>query len=287
MYTTSMFQSIKNALAKDDTGGSSYKDIMKLEVGKTYTVRLLPNSKSPENTFFHYFLNGWQSFATGQFVSAVSLQSFNERDPIQEERYRILRLGTDAEKKKAEKVNRSEKWMVNAYVIDDPTNPANNGSVKIIRYGRQLAKIIDEAIDGEDASEFGPRIFDLSKEGVNLKIKVEKQGEYPSYVSSRFTSPQDLGLTESKQRELYDSVHDLKKIVGIKTADELRELWNEHFLCTCTTSSALAPVAQELDPVLSEPATVTKTTTASVKSEDGGNDILDDETVKELLKGLE
>ena len=287
MYTTSMFQSIKNALAKDDTGGSSYKDIMKLEVGKTYTVRLLPNSKSPENTFFHYFLNGWQSFATGQFVSAVSLQSFNERDPIQEERYRILRLGTDAEKKKAEKINRSEKWMVNAYVIDDPTNPTNNGSVKIIRYGRQLAKIIDEAIDGEDASEFGPRIFDLSKEGVNLKIKVEKQGEYPSYVSSRFTSPQDLGLTESKQRELYDSVHDLKKIVGIKTADELRELWNEHFLCQGTTSSALAPVVQESDPVLSEPTTVTKTTTASVKSEDSSDDILDDETVKELLKGLE
>jgi hypothetical protein len=287
MYTTSMFQSIKNALAKDDTGGSSYKDIMKLEVGKTYTVRLLPNSKSPENTFFHYFLNGWQSFATGQFVSAVSLQSFNERDPIQEERYRILRLGTDTEKKKAEKINRSEKWMVNAYVIDDPTNPANNGSVKIIRYGRQLAKIIDEAIDGEDASEFGPRIFDLSKEGVNLKIKVEKQGEYPSYVSSRFTSPQDLGLTESKQRELYDSIHDLKKIVGIKTADELRELWNEHFLCQGTTSSALAPVALESDPVLSEPTIVTKTTTASVKSEDGGDDILDDETVKELLKGLE
>lgn len=286
MYTTSMFQSIKNALAKDDTGGSSYKDIMKLEVGKTYTVRLLPNSKSPENTFFHYFLNGWQSFATGQFVSAVSLQSFNERDPIQEERYRILRLGTDAEKKKAEKINRSEKWMVNAYVIDDPTNPTNNGSVKIIRYGRQLAKIIDEAIDGEDASEFGPRIFDLSKEGVNLKIKVEKQGEYPSYVSSRFTTPQDLGLTESKQRELYDSIHDLKKIVGIKTADELRELWNEHFLCQGTTSSALAPITQEPDPVLSEPTTVTKTTTASVKS-DANDDILDDDTVKELLKGLE
>jgi hypothetical protein len=219
-------------------------------------------------------------------VSAVSLQSFNERDPIQEERYRILRLGTDAEKKKAEKINRSEKWMVNAYVIDDPTNPTNNGSVKIIRYGRQLAKIIDEAIDGEDASEFGPRIFDLSKEGVNLKIKVEKQGEYPSYVSSRFTTPQDLGLTESKQRELYDSIHDLKKIVGIKTADELRELWNEHFLCQGTTSSALAPITQEPDPVLSEPTTVTKTTTASVKS-DANDDILDDDTVKELLKGLE
>jgi hypothetical protein len=95
MYTASMFQSIKNALAKEDTGGSSYKDILKLEVGKTYTVRLLPNTKTPADTFFHYYLNGWQSFATGQFVSAVSLQSFGERDPIQEERYRILRLGTD------------------------------------------------------------------------------------------------------------------------------------------------------------------------------------------------
>lgn len=284
MYTASMFQSIKNALAKEDTGGSSYKDILKLEVGKTYTVRLLPNTKSPADTFFHYYLNGWQSFATGQFVSAVSLQSFGERDPIQEERYRILRLGTDVEKKKAEKVNRSEKWMVNAYIIDDPTNPENNGTVKILRYGRQLAKIIDEAMDGEDAAEFGPRIFDLSKGGCNLKVKVEKQGEYPSYVSSRFTSPVDLGLSEAKINELYNSVHDLKKIAGVKTADELRELWEEHFLCKSSVSSAAAPVEAVQATVLAEPTTVTKSSAPASSDDD---DILDDATVQELLKGLD
>lgn len=291
MFTSSMFQSIKNALAKDESqSNTSYREIMKLEPGKTYTVRLLPNINNPAKTFFHYFTQGWTSFATGQYVQAVSLQSFGERDPISEERYRVLRLGTDEEKKKAETVTRSEKWLVNAYVIDDPTNPENNGSIKMVRYGRQLAKVIDQAINGEDADEFGARIFDLSKNGCNLKIKVEKQGDYPTYVSSRFTSPNDLGLSESKINELYTKVHDLERAVTVRSYDELVEMWAEHFTCrgavaavsgssvknagTTTAVKVVAPVAASVPEL--------------VNSSNSSDDVdLDDETVQELLKGLE
>jgi len=289
MFTSSMFQSIKNALAKDDTNsGSSYRDILKLETNKTYTVRLLPNVANPAKTFFHYFEHGWTSFATGQYVRALSLQTFGDRDPINEERYKALRLGTEEDKKKAEAVTRGEKWLVNVYVIDDPTNPDNNGTVKMVRYGRQLAKIIDQAVNGEDADEFGPRIFDLSKDGCNLKIKVEKQGEFPSYVSSRFTSPTDIGLSESKIKEIYGKVHDLERVTPAKTHDELVEMWNEHFLC----KSALAAVAV-VTPVAAAQAVVvvqaaaTEPTAFVTPSFDDDVDPLDDDTVAELLKGLE
>lgn len=291
MFTNTMFQSIKAALAKDESNSSAvYKEVMKLEPGKTYTVRLLPNVADPVKTFFHFYTNGWTSFATGQYVQTLSLQTFNERDPISEERYKLARLGTDAEKAKAETIVRSEKWLVNAYVIDDPTTPSNNGQVKIIRYGRQLQKIIDQAINGEDADEFGARVFDLSKDGVSLKIKVERQGEYPTYVSSRFTSPNDIGLSESAINAIYGKVHELEKVVSAKSHNELVEMLNEHFHCKAVTSAvpaatvAAVPIAVATVAANAAPSLVEDTYTSSSDTDD---DILDDATVMDLLKGLE
>ena len=286
MFTNTMFQSIKAALSKDESSsGAVYKEIMRLETGKTYTVRLLPNTTVPEKTFFHFFTHGWTSFATGQYVQALSLQTFEERDPIAEERYKLIRLGNETEKSKAETIIRSEKWLVNAYVIDDPTTPSNNGQVKILRYGRQLQKIIDQAINGEDADEYGMRVFDLSKNGVNLKIKVEKQGEYPTYVSSRFTSPADLNLSEAAANAIYGKTHDIEKAVTAKSYNELVEMLNEHFHCKTAAPSRSNHVQEE--PVVSR--VVQETVSEPVHDTTPINtvDELDDETVRELLKGLE
>lgn len=282
-----MFQSIKAALSKDDSSsGAVYKEIMRLETGKTYTVRLLPIIANADKTFFHFYTHGWTSFATGQYVQALSLQTFEERDPIAEERYKLIRLGNDADKKKAETIIRSEKWFVNAYVIDDPTTPSNNGQVKILRYGRQLQKIIDQAINGEDADEFGMRVFDLSKNGVNLKVKVEKQGEYPTYVSSRFTSPADLNLSEAAANAIYGKVHDLEKAVTAKSYNELVEMLNEHFHCK-TTTTAQPPVERSASAVTEGVAAQKSVLDDPVDPPVNMVDDLDDETVRELLKGLE
>lgn len=231
MFNSTMFQSIKAALSKDSektTGSGLYNEIIKTSVGNTYTVRLLPDSKSPADTFLHYYVHGWNSFATGEYVQAISPQTFGERDPISEERFRAKRTGTDEEKSKMEAVRRSEKWLVNVYIIDDPTNPENNGKVKILRYGKQLQKIILEAIEGEDAEEYGMRVFDLGPEGVTFKIKVEQQGDYPSYVSSRFTAAGKLKLSEDEQRKIYDSTYTLKDVFTVKPFDELKQMIDEH-----------------------------------------------------------
>jgi len=222
-FNTSMFQSIKDALASSDSKGSAtFNEIMPTKVGNTYTVRLLPYAKDPSKTFFHYYNHGWNSFATGQYVQTLSPQTFGERDPIAEERFKVLRTGSEEEKEKMQAIRRLEKWLVNVYVIDDPANPDNNGKVKILRYGKQLQKIITEAIEGEDAEEFGPRIFDLGSEGVNFKIKVEQQGDFPTYVSSRFTTAGKIDISDDKQKEIYESAFDLTDVFTQKSYDELK-----------------------------------------------------------------
>ena len=282
-FNSSMFDSIKGALSKQEEQ-SSYANILSMKAGNTYTVRLLPNVEAPEKSFFHYYTVGWESFSTGQYVQSVSPQTFGERDPILEARYRIYKHGTDDEKEKIKAVRRAEKWLVNAYVVDDTENPDNNGEVKIIRYGKQLDKIIRRAIDGEDSDEFGARIFDLGSNGVNFKIEVESQGEYPTYVSSRFTgSKSDLGLSESKIEEIYKSTHKLEEVFQVKSYEELEKMFQEHYLVNeassdnYTSHETHEPVQQQ---VVTPAANVTPNT-SSMSVDD------DDSIVAELLAGID
>ena len=251
-FNSSMFESIKDALNKQKNTKSATKDILTLEKDKTYLVRLLPNVTDPENTLLHYYTFGWNSFSTGSYVQAVSPTSWGERDPIAEERIRAYRTGTDAEKEKIKNVKRAEKWLANVYVINDPTNPDNNGKTKLIRFGKQLHNIIDNAINGEDADEFGIKVFDLSPSGVNLKIKVDDQGGYANYTASRFTAPTDLKLSADQIDKIYESTVDLKSVLTVKSYDELKKMLDEHYFANknsnaTTESFASAPAAHNYE----------------------------------------
>mgnify|MGYP002507699961 CR=1 FL=1 len=288
-FTNAMFESIKGALTKNNTEGSAnskFKDILRTEAGNTYTVRLLPNVKNPGKTFFHSYNYGWNSFSTGQLVTVVSPTTWNQRDPIAEYRYKTLKTGTEKEKEKALALKRRENWLVNVYVINDPVNSENNGKVKILRFGRQLHKIIMDAIEGEDSAELGARIFDLSPKGCSFKIKVEKQGDYPTYVSSKFALPKEIeNLDESSYKAIYESAFDLEKYVTAKSYEEVQDLLAKHYHCSedveedsdvaeSVVKEAVAAVVKA--PVVKAKAAPTKPTT----------DTDADETLSELLKDL-
>ena len=283
-FNMSMFESIKGALASsNEAGRSKFSEIMQTKPGNTYTVRLLPDGKSPADTFFHYYNMGWNSFATGQYVQALSPQTFGERCPINEERFRLSRTGNDTQKEKASALRRTEKWLVNVYVVDDPSNPDNNGKVKMLRYGKQLHKIITEAIEGEDAEEFGARIFDLGEDGVNFKIKCEQQGDYPTYVSSRFTSAGKLNLSEDQQKDIYGATHTLKETFPAKSTDELTQMLNEHFHCKADEPVVESPAAGDTPP-WSAPAAAAAPVAAEPKPAPAETSVEDD--IDELLADL-
>jgi hypothetical protein len=279
-----MFDSIKSALTKNTEGSNNkFKDYLKTEVGNTYTVRLLPNVKDPNKTFLHYYSYAWNSFADGKLINVISPTTWGQRDPIAEEGYRIRRNGTEEEKDKARALNRKESWLINVYVENDPVRPENNGTIKVLRFGRQLNKIIMDAIEGDDAADFGPRIFDLSPNGCSFRIKVEKQGDFPTYVSSKFALPKAVtGLDADLYDEIYNNIFDLESYLTVKSYDELKEILNAHYFCTSDTED-----------VNEAPATVSKITTTPkpavtpVVEKKAPTASLDDDSIADLLKGLE
>jgi len=282
-YTSSMFDQIKNALNKDQNqNAGKYREIIKLAPGNTYTVRLIPNCEDPSKTFFHYYTTGWESFSTGRYLSNISPNTWGEKDPILDARMALSKHGTDEEKEKSKKIIRTERWLANVFVVNDPTTPDNNGKIKLLRYGKQLHKIIMDAIEGDDSDEYGAKIFDLSEEGCNLKIKCERQGDYPTYVSSRFAAPSKLTGTDDPN-SLYTEIHDLETIFPAKSYEELKEVLNEHFYCNkanngdddWTPETKPEPETKPGNPV-------------SKQADEVVNDVdpLDDTKVKELLDGL-
>ena len=294
-YNQEMFAKISASLSSgSNKQQSSFANILRLKVGNTYTVRLLPNVKEPGKTIFHYYSHGWNSLATGQFVNAISPSTWGERDPIDETKFRLQKGGTEEEKENSRLLTRRENWLVNVYVVNDPTNPENNGKIKMLRYGKQLHKIVSEAIEGEDADEFGARVFDLSPDGCNLKIKAEEQGGYPTYVSSRFVSPSKItGLTDDDtMNEIYTGIHDLESVFTVKSYDELKDMLDDHFFCkepdsVVSERADVAPVSAPptVKPAAS-PAPVSQTASVTpVDSTDDNGD--DDDKVKAILDSMD
>jgi hypothetical protein len=275
-----LFDSIKDSMEKT-TGQSNRGQFLRTEVGNTYTVRLIPNVKDPAKTFFHYYTHGWTSFATGQYINQISPNTWGERDPIAEARYRLSKTGSEEEKSKAAAIMRRENWMVNVYVVNDPVNPDNNGTIKLLRFGRQLHKIIMEAMQGEEAEDFGPRIFDVAN-GCDFRVKVEKQGDYPTYVSSKFGLPKTLNTDyQGGVEAIHNDAHDLESVFTVKSYDELKETLNEHFFCVSndeeSASTTTAPVAAAS--VVTETVATTKAATDSPVSSD--------EDIDDLLASLD
>ncbi len=297
-YNVNMFEAIKASLnkANNNGGNSTFKDVLRFEKNNTYLVRLLPNIHNIEETFLHYFQFGWESKATGQYVSAVSPVTIKERCPINELRMKLYRSGNKADEEFARTIRRSEQWMVNCYVVNNPTNPELEGEVKILRYGKQLDKIIKDAVEGDDADEYGPAVFDLTENGCNLRIKVEtNEGGYPTYVSSRFLKPSTIpGITKSKIDDVYNKAFDLSDLLQIKPYEELEEMINIHLLNkpteTLGTPKEFVKQVDEEDfdeeiPGLEEKPKKTKKKVEEKTEKEDDFDIDDD--IDELLAGID
>jgi hypothetical protein len=230
-YNTSLFESIKDSLnKKQQTSDSGFKDFLKLEKDNTYVVRLLPNVENFEKTFLHYYSHVWKSNKDGSLVNVFCPNSYGERCPVDEYRSKVWKSGSEEEKESIKPLKRNENWLVNVFVIKDPTNPENQGKVKILRYGKQLDKIIMNAIQGDESEEFGPRIFDLSENGCNLKIKVESnEGGYATYVASRFQSPTEISDLENPD-SIYESIKNLEDIFKQQSYEDIQNTLDTHWL---------------------------------------------------------
>jgi hypothetical protein len=281
-YNLSLFDSLKDVINNKTNANSSFKDFLKTEAGKTYIVRLIPNVENIKNSWFEYSQHIWKSVVTGKTVSVICPNTFDEKCPICEYRSKIWSTKDETLLEKIKPLKKSDKVLYNVYVISDPTNPDNQGKIKILNAGAQLDKIIKAAGFGDDSDEFGPRIFDLSPNGCNLQIKVEtNEGGYPTYTSSRFKSPSKIDSldTDEKINAVYDAVQSLDTIYTRKSYTEVKNILDVHFF----GKEATAPEVENTD---EEEFKVDDTTTNDPFDLPADDSASEDDKLKDILKDL-
>ena len=218
--------------AAEATGGGEKKNydderIWKPTVDKAgngYAVlRFLPANEGSELPWVRYWDHGFKG-PTGQWYIENSLTSIGQSDPVGELNSRLWNSGHEEDKETARKQKRRLHYVVNALVVQDPGNPANEGRVVLYKFGKKIFDKIMDVMQPSFADETPINPFDFW-DGADFKLKIRQVEGYRNYDKSEFASASALfDGDDDKLEGVYNQLHDLNEFTdpkNYKTYDEL------------------------------------------------------------------
>lgn len=160
------------------------------------------------------FNHGFQG--PGGWLIDNCLTTINEKCPVCEHNSTLWNSGIEANKDIARKQKRKLSYIANIYVVSDPSNPENEGQIKLFKFGKKIFDKITEAMNPEFADETPVNPFDLW-EGANFKLKIRNVEGYRNYDKSEFADKSALlNGDDDKLEELWKSEFSLKEFTEKK-----------------------------------------------------------------------
>lgn len=170
------------------------------------------------------FGHGFQG--PGGWLIDDCLTTVNEKCPVCEHNSVLWNSGIEANKEIVRKQKRKLSYYANILVVSDPSNPENEGQVKLFKFGKKIFDKITEAMNPEFADETPVNPFDLW-DGANFKLKIRQVEGYRNYDKSEFAEPAALFDGDDKKLEkLWKSEYSLKEFTDktkFKSYDALKQ----------------------------------------------------------------
>lgn len=180
-------------------------------------IRFLPapsvdgDDALPWVRIFHHGFQG-----PGGWLIDNCLTTVNEKCPVCEHNSTLWNSGIEANKDIARKQKRKLSYIANVYIVSDPSNPDNEGQIKLFKFGKKIFDKITEAMNPEFADETPVNPFDLW-EGANFKLKIRNVEGYRNYDKSEFADKSALlDGDDDKLEELWKSEFSLKDFTDKK-----------------------------------------------------------------------
>ncbi len=169
------------------------------------------------------FSHGFQG-PGGWFIDNC-LTTLNEKCPVCEHNNGLWNSGVEANKEVVRKQKRKLSYIANILVVSDPSNPQNEGQVKLFKFGKKIFDKITEAMNPEFADETPINPFDFW-EGANFKLKIRNVEGYRNYDKSEFADKSALfNGDDSKLEKIYAQEYSLKDFTdrkNFKPYDQLK-----------------------------------------------------------------
>jgi hypothetical protein len=155
------------------------------------------------------FNHGFQG-PGGWFIDNC-LTTINDKCPVCEHNSTLWNSGIEANKEIARKQKRKLTYIANILVLSDPSNPSNEGEIKLYKFGKKIFDKITEAMNPEFADETPVNPFDMWQ-GANFKLKIRNVEGYRNYDKSEFADKSALFDGEdSKLEALWKKEFSLKE----------------------------------------------------------------------------
>ena len=155
------------------------------------------------------FDHGFQG--PGGWYIENSLTTLGQKDPVSEYNTTLWNSGIEANKDIARKQKRRLHYIANILVVSDPSNPSNEGQIKLFKFGKKIFDKITEAMNPEFADETPINPFDMW-EGANFKLKIRNVEGYRNYDKSEFADKSALlEGDDEKLEELWKKEFSLKE----------------------------------------------------------------------------
>lgn len=193
--------------------------------GNGYAViRFLPAREGDDVPWVRYWDHGFKG-PTGRWYIENSLTSIGKEDPLAEINSKLWNSGNEKDKDIARDRKRRLHYVSNVLVISDPANPANEGKVKLYKYGKKIFDKIMDIMQPQFQDETPVNPFDFW-EGANFKLKIRNVEGYRNYDKSEFDGKSALfDGDEDRLKDVYESLHNLSDFLdpkNYKSYDELK-----------------------------------------------------------------
>jgi len=195
------------------------------KAGNGYAViRFLPGAADAPTPWVRY----WDHFfkgPTGQWYVEKSLTSISMPDPLAEANSRLWNEdGSDEAKTTVRERKRNLRYVANVQIISDPSNPENEGQVKLYRFGKKIFDKIMDTMQPQFPDEAPINPFDMWK-GADFTVKIRKVEGYINYDASSFKSPSAMAGSDDDLEAIYNKQHDMSEWTdpkNYKSYDELK-----------------------------------------------------------------
>ena len=220
-------------LTNKEEGKKSYEDLRfwKPTVDKAgngfATIRFLPAPAGEDVPWVQVFQHSFQG--PGGWYIENSLTTLNKKDPVSEHNSILWNSGSDANKDIARKQKRKLQYIANVYIVKDPANSDNDGTVKLFKFGKKIFDKLNEKMNPEFEDEVAVNPFDLW-EGANFKLKIRKVEGYQNYDKSEFDTSAPLSGDEDDLERIWKQEYNLSEFLdekNFKSYDELKARLNK------------------------------------------------------------
>jgi hypothetical protein len=146
-------------------------------------------------------------------------------DPVSELNNELWNSGSEANKEIARKQKRRLAYVCNVLIVSDPGNPANEGKVKIYKFGKKIFDKIKDVMQPQFQDEESVNPFDFWK-GADFKIKIRQVEGYRNYDKSEFDKPKAVSEDDADIEKIWSEEHSLSEFLDarhFKSYDELKK----------------------------------------------------------------